>query len=166
MIALSWNCRGLGHPVAVPFLCELVKVQKPDVIFLCETLSFSNKIEDVCVCLHYDCAFTINCIGRSGGLCVLWKSSANCSTVSFSQNHIDVAISDVDGNWRFTGFYGFPKRARRRLSWDLLRKLANVINLSWVVMGDFNNLLSSTDKKSGVVYLISYIRGFGIPLTM
>lgn len=44
MIILSWNCRGLGHPTAIPYLCELVKARRPDVLFLCETLSHFVKI--------------------------------------------------------------------------------------------------------------------------
>lgn len=46
MIGLSWNCRGLGHPCAVPILCELVRTHRPDV-FLFDTLTHSNKIEEV-----------------------------------------------------------------------------------------------------------------------
>lgn len=51
MICLSWNCRGLSHLAAIPFLCELVQVRRPDVFFLSETLSLTNKIEEVSVCL-------------------------------------------------------------------------------------------------------------------
>ncbi|KAJ9548141.1 hypothetical protein OSB04_020684 [Centaurea solstitialis] len=51
------------------------------------------------------------------------------------------------GTWRFTGFYGFPERTRRRVSWNLLRSLAEQSNLPWVVMGDFNDLLSQEEKQ-------------------
>ena len=33
MSCLSWNCRGLGYPRAIPFLSDLVRDCKPDFIF-------------------------------------------------------------------------------------------------------------------------------------
>lgn len=118
MIILSWNCRGLGHPAAVPFLCGLVNARRPDVIFLSETLSHSTRIEGIRTRLSYD---SVNCVGRSGGLCVLWKSTAVCSILTYSQHHIDLSVTEEGGNWRLTGFYGCPEGSRRRESWALLR---------------------------------------------
>ncbi|KAL8520443.1 hypothetical protein ACS0TY_011099 [Phlomoides rotata] len=74
MIILSWNCRGLGNPAIIPALVELVKTRKPDVIFLFETLSVSSRVEEVRVRLKFESCFSISSIGRSGGLCVFWKS--------------------------------------------------------------------------------------------
>lgn len=74
MIILSWNCRGLGHSAAIPFLRELVRVRKPDALFLCENLCRSNKIDEIKVCLGYDCAFTVNCVGRSRGWVIIVHS--------------------------------------------------------------------------------------------
>ncbi|KAL8465963.1 hypothetical protein ACS0TY_035172 [Phlomoides rotata] len=48
------------------------------------------------------------------------------------------------------GFYGFPDRSLRHLSWNLLRQLASINNLPWVCIRDFNDLLSADDKKGHV----------------
>ncbi|PNX78270.1 hypothetical protein L195_g034247, partial [Trifolium pratense] len=70
------------------------------------------------------------CYGRGGGIALLWRSSYNCSIVNFSQNHINVQVTDqVNGNWRLTGFYGFPNGGRRRDSWNFLRHLSQESNL-------------------------------------
>lgn len=47
MNLLSWNCRGLGNKRAVRVLGELLKSHKLDLVFLSETLSISNKIEEI-----------------------------------------------------------------------------------------------------------------------
>ncbi|XP_057803521.1 uncharacterized protein LOC131018835 [Salvia miltiorrhiza] len=59
-------------------------------------------------------------------------------------------ITDTKGDWRFTGFYGFPERGRRRESWNLLRRLAVINSLPWVIAGDFNDLLDPGDKRGRV----------------
>lgn len=89
MIALSWNCRGLGQSATVPALCELVKARRPDVIFLFETLSFGVRIESLRVKLNFQSCFSVDCVGRSGGIAVFWSNNISCSILSYSKNHID-----------------------------------------------------------------------------
>lgn len=160
MIILSWNCRGIGHPAAIPYLCDLNRTRRPDVIFLCETLARTNKLEEIRLSLHYECAFTVNSVGRSEGLCLLWKKAVTCDILSYSNNHIDVIMNDESGRWRFTGYYGFPDQGRRNQSWNLLRHLASVNSLPWLIMGDFNDLLSSDDKEGGAAHPNWLFRGF------
>ena len=86
--------------------------------------------------------------GRSGGLVLYWSSSFNCSISNYSFNHIDAEIVENDkGTWRLTGYYGFPNNGRRREAWNFLRQLANVSNLPWCILGDFNDILSPHEKK-------------------
>lgn len=160
MIALSWNCRDLGNAATVPTICELVRTRKPDIIFLFETLSHGVRLESLRVKLKFDFCFSINCNGRSGGLAVLWVNKISCSVLNYSRNHIDMLVTDMGGNWRITGFYGFPKRNRCHLSWNLLRQLANVNDLPWVCIGDYNDLLSPADKKGRVDHPQWLYRGF------
>jgi len=88
MKIISWNCRGLCSPRAIPKLKYPVRVYKPDVLFLCETIYISNKIENLKYGLGYDCCFTVNRQGRSGGLVFYWNLNVSCSILNFSQNHI------------------------------------------------------------------------------
>lgn len=100
-----------------------------------ETLVHSNKIEGVKLSLGFEGAFSVNCVGRSGGLAVLWRYANMYTILNYSQNHIDMKISDLKhGDWRLTGFYGFPKTTRRRQSWALLRNLASLDTLPWCVI--------------------------------
>lgn len=70
---------------------------------------------------------------------------------SFSLFHIDVEINDVEGGdtWRFTGFYGHPDGRNRSASWNLLRQLSHDQSIPWVVVGDFNKITNSFEKKGG-----------------
>ncbi|GAU28887.1 hypothetical protein TSUD_293390 [Trifolium subterraneum] len=81
MIILSWNCRGLGGPSAIPNLKKLARGHKPDVLFLSETLSHNRHIESIRVLLGFDSCLAIDVEGRSGGFAVFWKDSSNMSSI-------------------------------------------------------------------------------------
>jgi hypothetical protein len=109
MNLVAWNCRGLGSPSAVSNLKYLVRHHNVAILFLSETLVCKNKIEEIHYLLGFHSSFSVDRVGRSGGLAMFWQSSIDCSILDYSQNHISVEISDTNrGNWRLTGFYGYP----------------------------------------------------------
>jgi hypothetical protein len=124
-------------------------------------LIHANKITEIRVKLGFEAAFAVDRIGRSGGLAVLWRNKLQCRILNYSQNFINVEVSsDNWSTWRCTGFYGFPEKERRRESWDLLRELAHDTSLPWCIMGDFNDMLSTEDKRGGTEQPLWLIRGF------
>ncbi|PNX56263.1 endonuclease/exonuclease/phosphatase family protein, partial [Trifolium pratense] len=148
MIILSWNCRGLSHPSAIPNLRGLVRIHKPDILFLSETLSYARNMENIRVVMGYDSCLSIDVEGRSGGLAVMWKESSSCRVINYSRNFINLLVEDQNkGDWRITCYYGYPERGRRRNAWQLLRDLCDMSQLPWCIIGDFNDLLSQEDKR-------------------
>ncbi|KAK1373805.1 hypothetical protein POM88_029998 [Heracleum sosnowskyi] len=75
MKTLSWNCRGVGLPWNIQFLSDVVRQEKPMVIFLCEKLARKSKMEWVQMRLGFQGMFVVDCIGRSGGLALLWQEN-------------------------------------------------------------------------------------------
>ncbi|XP_058782838.1 uncharacterized protein LOC131657458 [Vicia villosa] len=147
MKILSWNCRGLSNPRAIPNLRQLTQKHHPDVLFLSETLAKKQKLESVRVTLKFDSCLTVDVVGRSGGLAVLWKYTVTCNVVNYSRNFINLVVQDeVKEDWRLTCYYGFPERHRRSDAWNMLRELRDLSSAPWCVIGDFNDLLSQQDK--------------------
>ena len=162
MIGLAWNCRGINNPRAVRVVCEMVRSHRVDILFLIETISHAKKIEEIRRKLGFEGAFAVDREGPGGGLAALWRKNSLCSVVGFSLNFINLRIEDgVHPKWRFTCFYGFPERSRRRDSWELLRSLAGRSNLPWCIIGDFNDLLRLEDKVGGSEHPEGLFRGFG-----
>ncbi|KAA3467762.1 reverse transcriptase [Gossypium australe] len=93
----------------------------------------------------------IGAMGSKGGLSLGWKGNSLINLKSFSSYHIDVEVQDneCDTKWRLTGFYGNPEERGRRESWNLLRQLSIDQEDPWVVIGDFNEITSSDEKKGG-----------------
>lgn len=121
MNCLGWNCKGVGNPRTVRALNDLVRGHKPDVLFLSETISNADRIEKLRIKFGYGQCFSIDKVGRNGGLAVFWKSTVDCSITGYSQNHIDVVFNNNNvADWRLTCYYGFPERSRRKEAWDMI----------------------------------------------
>ncbi|XP_065639086.1 uncharacterized protein LOC136071560 [Quercus suber] len=151
MIALAWNCRGLGTRRAVQELVELVQAQGPKIVFLSETWSDKEHMKKVCYDLKFDGLFTVPKNGRGRGLALMWKSEVVVWVDSFSKFHIDAIVNGGgEDAWRLTGFYGEPETSRRSEGWNMLRMLSSKPKLPWCCFGDFNELLRVEDKKGGV----------------
>lgn len=102
--------------------------------------------------LGFEGLFMVDPIGKSGGLALIWKERDQVEVRSYSKNHIDVKINSEDMyDWRSTGLYGEPDRAKRRSTWNLLRTLSRDANLPWCI-GDINNVLSV--HEAGLVDMV------------
>lgn len=115
MSFLSWNCRDVGNPSTIQLLLDLVQQRKSVVIFLMETLAKNNRMQDIKRKLGWNGCFTMEPLGRGGGLALLWKENISVTVLSYPQNHIDSQIQ-LEGSclsWRFTGFYGMPECTQR-----------------------------------------------------
>lgn len=121
MSILSWNCQGLGAPWKVQLLQDVIRQERPSVIFLCETLSSKKQMESIRMQINFQGMLVVEPQGRSGGFALLWRINDHVKLLSLSQNHIDMEIAQDDMQvWRLTGFYGEPNRNLRRITWELL----------------------------------------------
>lgn len=140
---------------------ELIKSHVVDVVFLFETLVNTNKIDFLRRKLGFADAFAMDCTGHSGGVAVLWRNSNSISVSNFNNNFITVKV--IENNvavWRLSSFYSYPERSRQKASWDLLRSLSISSMLPWCCIGDYNDLLSSDEKKGRVPHPEWCLRGF------
>lgn len=162
MSILSWNCRGLGNPGTIHVLMDLIHSKKPAIVFLMETLVNMNKLESIKIKLGFKGLFAVDNRGHSGGLAFMWTEGTEVDITSYSRNYVDSIVRLEGGSlsWRFTGFYGFPERNKRKESWQLLKHLSTVNSLPWVVMGDFNDILHEKEKRGRLPHPSWLIRGF------
>lgn len=111
--------------------------------------------------LGFEGAFTVETHGHSGGLALFWRTTSEISLSSYSKYHIDVIVT-VQGwqTFRLTGFYGELDRVKRRSTWDLIRHLYHVPQISWCLIGYINNILSHDDNRGGQQYPNWLLQGF------
>ncbi|KEH25772.1 endonuclease/exonuclease/phosphatase family protein [Medicago truncatula] len=161
MSLISWNCRGLGSPNAIPDLKYLVRQFNPDLLFLRETLVHRKKIEELCYVLGFDSCFSVDRTGRSGGLAFFWRTSLNCQLIDYSNNHITIEIIDYNlGPWKLTGYYGYPNGGRRRVAWEFHHDLSCRYSGMWCIFDDFNDIMDASEKRGRTTRPNWLINGF------
>ena len=127
-----------------------MKGKNPAVVFLAETKATTDKMKG----FQHKLGFTQGIIapsdGKSGGLVLVWREMTDIRFKSYSHSHIDVVVHSEGkgGPWGITGFYGHPDTSKRQNSWQLLDALNAQCVMSWVVCGDFNEILHP-DEKTG-----------------
>lgn len=87
-----------------------------------------------------------------GGLWVLWDSNqVEVSELSSIEQEIHSMVMDLSSNssWLLSAIYASPKYVERRFLWDNLSIVAGLHSLSWVIAGDFNEVLLGEDKYGG-----------------
>ncbi|XP_062089465.1 uncharacterized protein LOC133795999 [Humulus lupulus] len=72
------------------------------------------------------------------------KVATMCKQLSYD-NGFEVPRIGLGGG----GFYGHPAVSNRHMTWELLQHLRIVAHGPWLVMGDFNEVLSQADKNGG-----------------
>lgn len=92
MNVMSYNCLGLGKGQAYRKLAEFERREFPRVLFLMETKSSTPIMEFIRRTLGYADCFTIDCVGRSGGLCLFCKERVNLNIKSYTLHHTDAEI--------------------------------------------------------------------------
>uniref|UniRef100_A0A803Q4P0 Reverse transcriptase zinc-binding domain-containing protein n=1 Tax=Cannabis sativa TaxID=3483 RepID=A0A803Q4P0_CANSA len=131
MSCLSWNFYGLGNPLTLQFLKEMISQKKPKFVFLSETLCSKERIDRV-RSINFDGSFVVEGQGRGGGLAFF-----------FGRKVMKLKWWDFRSTILMSLFE----------FWDESQ-------LPWCLMGDFNNVVSQIDKRGGRPYPKWLVEGF------
>lgn len=86
---LCWNGRGLDNPRVVLRLRGWSMSSSLSLIFISETMISATVSENLKSHLGFDCAFGVDSVGRSSGLCVYWMANnLSFNLIYFSSHHI------------------------------------------------------------------------------
>lgn len=151
MKAISWNCRGAASPKFQLCLNELIRTHTPDLLFLMEPRVHSRKGKKILNKYAFTNFVAVEAEGFSGGLWCFWnKLLLNVQVLNYSNEIINLAITKNDGvDWVFSLVYASPTEDIRFELWQQITKLGSIFRCPWCLIGDFNEILSQSDKKGG-----------------
>jgi len=163
MIVHCWNVRGLNSPLKQHEVAGLMKSKKFDVCGLLETKLSLAKV----ACMHKlrlkSWQFVSNAdVAIYARIIVLWNpETVKVELLHSTAQGIHVQITCLVQQFCFTAtfIYGFNTITARRALWDDLRRWGT--ESPWLLLGDFNSILSQEDKHNGEpvsTYETSYFR--------
>ena len=121
----------------------------PDFLFLLETKNSSDHVEGFKRSLGFDHSFLVDPVGLSGGLALFWRNSHEVEILSSSDRIIDARVKQRDLVYFISFVYGDPVRHKRQIVWDNLKTIGLNRNAGWCLVGDFNELMNSSEKSGG-----------------
>jgi hypothetical protein len=157
MKLLAWNCRGLTRASAIRSLRGNIRLHSPDILFMSETKTLIPHATVILNRLGFFLMSHAPPTGSKGGLLLAWRHGVDLDCFSVSDNTIYAwCYSDPPNKpWLLTCIYGPPERKNKPRFWDSLLAEANNYFGPWMCIGDFNRILSQSEKYGGTPFACS-----------
>lgn len=152
MNILLWNCRGALNVDFKSRVLEMMINHQSSIMVITETRVGGDRAERIIAELPFDGFYTTDTIGYAGGLWLLWKKEeAEISVLSSTEQEIHATVKVRSSNltWIISPVYASPRLSERKILWSNLTTVAQLHNLPWLVLGDFNAVLCGEDKYGG-----------------
>lgn len=152
MIALTWNCQGLGSLRVENALRDTICIEHPNFVFLSETKLKGTKKESVKRKLNYYNFLNVDCDSdqtEEGRLChVMGREFKPYPQVLFTISYDFVVTTSSGSQWRLIGVYGLLEEERKHDTQRMLVELGAECTMPWLCLRDFNSILNH-DKMWG-----------------
>ncbi|XP_010481107.1 PREDICTED: uncharacterized protein LOC104759943 [Camelina sativa] len=151
----AFQGRGLKrNPLTIPYLKDIRKSTKPDILFLVETKNGFQYVNNLGRELAYPNSFILPSEGSSGGMAIFWNDAVKVDFVDTpSLNYTDLYISEPGSpTFLITYVYGDPDYKHHNRMWDTMTFWAEAglyRGKPRLVLGDFNDILSNEEKFGG-----------------
>jgi hypothetical protein len=162
MKILAWNCRGLSRASAIRSLRGKIRSHSPDVLFLSETKLQPLQSSVILNTLGFFLMLHAPPSGTKGGLLLAWRHGVDLVFCSSSTNILSAwCYSDPpDSPWLLSCIYGPPVHKNKVVFWESLMDVGKNFHGPWLCIGDFNMILSQSDKQGGLPYASSSSNAF------
>lgn len=128
-----------------------MKDQKPMILLLMETRTSTLKASRILNSFHFSKMAAVEASGFRGGIWCFWDSSqVNIEVINFDFQFMNLGIlSGTKVLWMMTVIYASPEKQTRQQLWISLRRMGQLIEVPWVIIGDCNEVLTQDDKCGG-----------------
>lgn len=149
---IVWNVRGAAGKAFGQTLIDMKKRTKAKIFVLVETRCSGPNAQKVIKQLGFKYQIVEEARGLSGGIWILWNDDLISLTVlSKHKQYIHCAVTGIGRRaWLFTAIYASPRATEREELWNDLIRIADSINMPWLIAGDFNDIKSPDEQKGGV----------------
>ena len=152
MNILLWNCKGALNADFKRRIFEMAINHQTSIMVITETRVGGDRAKKIIEDLPFDGSIVTDTIGYAGGLWILWKmEDVEITLLSTTEQeiHATVKVRSSNLSWLISAIYASPKIAKRRILWNNLKMVSQLHNLPWLMLGDFNEVVSGEDKFGG-----------------
>lgn len=148
---LTWNCRGASSRAFLRHLRDLLTVHKPDILILLETRCVTDVVQEIFKFSALTDSIVSEAHGFAGGIWILWnRDKLHLEPLAVHDQIVSVLVrSVVCLIWVLSAIYASPNPFFREELWQYILQLGPLITLPWLLLGDFNQVLSGSEKKGG-----------------
>ena len=150
MKILVWNARGLENWPTVRRLRYMVNLYGPSLVAVLEPFISGESGSNIMSSLGFD-HFVANCDGNAK-IWIFSKSSIQTSFISSCSQGLTMLLKTgfSPSDLLVTMVYASCCYQERRMLWDYLSVVSGMgIDAPWAVVGDFNSVISASEKKGG-----------------
>ncbi|KAI9117935.1 hypothetical protein K1719_011077 [Acacia pycnantha] len=149
---IFWNVRGTVARDFFQNIRALCIRKRPSLLLLAETKCDSADRFKCLNRLGFDGLSCVPSVGRSGGIIAAWRTDLlDVAVLKGERRYIHLKCCDV-GNRCFllTVVYAIPEIAMKNVLWQDIRNFASAIIEPWVLVGDFNDVVSLRRRRCEV----------------
>jgi len=152
MNILIWNYRVAMKAQFRKTIMDLVDWHSPILMVITETRMSGTRADEIIEALPFDGYAVADTIGFAGGIWMLWRSDlvqVDVLAAIEQEIHALIRVRSQTFSWLISAIYASPRFEEGCMLWNNLRMLANMHDLPWALMGDFNEVLSADEKYGG-----------------
>lgn len=156
MSVLVWNIRGLGSRASSDYLHYLLNLHRPFILAILEPKQQQHKLEDFA--RKYGFTGSLHGGDVNNHIWIFWNNNVQVHPSLITSQLITVSAKILGAtDIIFSFVYAMCSRNAR---YELWSQLVNQSSLTapWLVAGDFNTILSCSEKKGGLAPLSKIFR--------
>lgn len=162
MKIVSWNCRGCARDGFLSQALYFVKLMSMDIFCLLDTRMNYDSAATLVKAFNFEAFDIIPSHGQCGGIILLWNNKFTLDVVSLYDRYLHCQIKDFAHHikWHATFLYMTPQKENQAQIWDNLLHLQPPNQEPWMIIGDFNCILSLQEKLGGIQRTTKYMTQF------
>ena len=151
MSIIYWNVRGAASKSFSRNTKNLIATYKPCVFIIAEPRISGENANRKIKSLGFQHSVKTNARGFSSGIWILWNDSIGKVTVLSTKPQIITVLIEKRNErpWILSAVYANSTPSIREELWDFLENCTEFDDVAWMVIGDFNQILSPEEHNNG-----------------
>ncbi|XP_058722962.1 uncharacterized protein LOC131594771 [Vicia villosa] len=149
----TWNVRGMNKDIRHREVSSYLHSMQVPIIALLETRVKQDKADRIRSKFGNKWSFTDNYSHHyNGRIWIMWKThEIKIKVLQIEEQFIHVEVISMDNKTQYyaTIVYAMNQIERRKILWEQIDKIGEHMDKPWIVMGDYNNVLTCQDRIGG-----------------